>query len=156
MDLLRYGLSRGGSRHASYLWQGVTKRYLSTQPAATSSPTTHYRITLRRSAIGLPKHTGRVIEALGLRRRLQSVYHRQSPDIAGMVLAVKELVHVENVRLMESSSDLVDEVANPVWVNAQGEVVDAGRLSRKAPRGFKIVGNLTDEQRDAALRSSPE
>ena len=110
MDLLRYGLSRGGSRHASYLWQGVTKRYLSTQPAATSSPTTHYRITLRRSAIGLPKHTGRVIEALGLRKRLQSVYHRQSPDIAGMVLAVKELVHVENVRLMESASDLVDEV----------------------------------------------
>lgn len=111
---------------------------------------------MRRSAIGLPKHTGRVIEALGLRKRLQSVYHRQSPDIAGMVLAVKELVHVENVRLMESSSDLVDEVANPVWVNAQGEVADAGRLSRKAPRGFKIVGNLTDEQRDAALRSSPE
>lgn len=114
------------------------------------APTSHYRITLRRSAIGLPRPTGRVVEALGLRKRLQSVYHAQTPVIAGMILAIKELVHVENVRQLEPTS----EQQEPIWVNAEGHVVDAGRAARKAPRGFKVVGNLMDEQRDASLRAS--
>lgn len=118
-----------------------------------ASPTTHYRITLRRSAIGLPKRTGRIVEALGLRKRLQSVYHQQSPMIAGMVLAIKELVHVENVRQLQLPAAAGQDQTLPVWVNQDGEVVDAGRLSRKAPRGFKVVGNLVNEERDAALRA---
>ena len=118
--------------------------------ASALAPTSHYRITLRRSAIGLPRRTGRVIKALGFRRRLQSVYHAQTPVIAGMILAVKELVHVENVRQLEPTA----EQQEPVWVNAEGHVVDAGRTARKAPRGFKVVGNLIDEQRDASLRAS--
>ncbi|WFD28884.1 hypothetical protein MNAN1_003899 [Malassezia nana] len=118
-----------------------------------ASPTTHYRITLRRSAIGLPKRTGRIVEALGLRKRLQSVYHQQSPTIAGMVLAIKELVHVENVRQLELPATAGQDQTLPVWVNKEGEVVDAGRLGRKAPRGFKVVGNLVNEERDAALRA---
>ena len=112
--------------------------------------TSHYRITLLRSAIGLPRRTGRVVEALGLRKRLQSVYHAQTPVIAGMILAIKELVHVENVRQLAPTS----EQEEPIWVNEEGHVVDAGRAARKAPRGFKVVGNLMDEQRDASLRAS--
>ena len=110
----------------------------------------HNKCTLRRSAIGLPRRTGRVVEALGLRKRLQSVYHAQTPVIAGMILAIKELVHVENVRQLAPTS----EQEEPIWVNEEGHVVDAGRAARKAPRGFKVVGNLMDEQRDASLRAS--
>ena len=58
---------------------------------------------------------------------------------------------MENVRLLQPAGD---ESASPIWVNANGEVVDAGRISRKAPRGFKIVGNLIDETRDQELRKT--
>ena len=73
-----------------------------------------------------------------------------TPVIAGMILAIKELVHVENVRQLAPTS----EQEEPIWVNEEGHVVDAGRAARKAPRGFKVVGNLMDEQRDASLRAS--
>lgn len=109
--------------------------------------TTHYRITLRRSAIGLPERKSRVLEALGLHKRLQSVYQAHSPTAAGNILAVKEIVHVENVRLVHDSEN------ERMWVNARGEVVDAGRPMRKAPRGYRIVGNLLDEERDEAMRA---
>ncbi|OLN86669.1 54S ribosomal protein L33, mitochondrial [Colletotrichum chlorophyti] len=56
-----------------------------------------FRITLHRSAIGLPKSTRGVLEALGLRRRSQTVFHPVSPQFAGMIMKVKELVRVEEV-----------------------------------------------------------
>ena len=58
----------------------------------------YLRITQMRSAIGLPERTHRVLVSLGLgRKRLQTRYHKVSPEIAGMVLKVKELVRVEHV-----------------------------------------------------------
>ena len=51
-----------------------------------------FKITLRRSAIGLPERTRGVLAALGLRRRMQTVYHPVSPQFAGMIMRVKELV----------------------------------------------------------------
>ncbi|KAK0706376.1 ribosomal protein L30p/L7e-domain-containing protein [Lasiosphaeria miniovina] len=60
-----------------------------------------FRITLHRSAIGLPKRTRGVLMALGLRRRNQTVFHPVEAQFAGMILKVKELV-------------LVDEVAAPL------------------------------------------
>ncbi|EPS93531.1 hypothetical protein FOMPIDRAFT_131207, partial [Fomitopsis schrenkii] len=60
-------------------------------------PNTHYRITLRRSAISLPSNIKGTLVALGIHRRMQTVYHRHTPDIAGKILRVKELVQVENV-----------------------------------------------------------
>lgn len=151
MPLLQ-GVQRVGVRCGAILSSPFATRGLSTEA---EGATTHYRITLRRSAIGLPKHAGRVLKALGLRRRLQSVYHRHTPSVAGAILAVKELVHVENVRRL-AEGEAGDEAAdrNAIWVNAQGEVVDAGRRSRKAPRGFRVVGNLINEARDAELRRS--
>jgi len=56
-----------------------------------------FRITLHRSAIGLPERTRGVLAALGLRRRNQVVFHPVSAQFAGMILKVKELVKVEEV-----------------------------------------------------------
>ncbi|KAI3617155.1 hypothetical protein CBS9595_003064 [Malassezia furfur] len=120
----------------------------------THTATTHYRVTLRRSAIGLPKQTSRVLESLGLHKRLQSVYQPQNPATAGAILAVKELVHVENVRALSPEvAESLDPSAT-VWVNAKGEVVDAGRVAYKAPKGFRVVGNLINEERDADVKRS--
>lgn len=56
-----------------------------------------FRITLHRSAIGLPERTRGVLAALGLHRRSQTVFHAVNPNSAGMILKVKELVKVEEV-----------------------------------------------------------
>jgi large subunit ribosomal protein L30 len=56
-----------------------------------------FRITLRRSAIGLPERTQGVLAALGLRRRSQTVFHPVHPQFAGMIFKVKELVTVDEV-----------------------------------------------------------
>lgn len=56
-----------------------------------------FRITLHRSAIGLPERTRGVLAALGLRRRMQTVFHPVEPQFAGMIMKVKELVRVEEV-----------------------------------------------------------
>lgn len=147
-----------------------TRRYASTSAANTD--TTHYRITLRRSAIGLPSHTKKVLESLGLRKRLQSIYRPKRADIAGMLLAVKELIHVENVKRLdggleaaamrmaeqvrsastEADADVIDPLPvrdeDALWVNDAGEVVDwGGKQARKAPRGFKVVGNVVSDAR---------
>jgi len=57
----------------------------------------YFRITLLRSAIGLPKKTSGILAALGLHKRMRTVYHPVSPDVAGQVFAVKELVDVQEV-----------------------------------------------------------
>ncbi|KAI9855066.1 MAG: 39S ribosomal protein L33, mitochondrial [Vezdaea acicularis] len=57
----------------------------------------YFRITLMRSAIGLPMRTRGVLAALGLRKRMRTVYHPVTPDVAGQIMKVKELVDVEEV-----------------------------------------------------------
>jgi large subunit ribosomal protein L30 len=57
----------------------------------------YFRITLMRSGIGMPKKTQGVLMALGLRRRMKTVFHPVSPQVAGQIMRVKELVHVEEV-----------------------------------------------------------
>lgn len=52
---------------------------------------------------------------------MQTVYHRFSPDIAGKILAVKELVEVRNVP--------TSEVRTP----------EEARSERKAVRGYEVV-----------------
>lgn len=55
------------------------------------------KITQLRSVIGaLPKQKG-TMEALGLRRRHQSVVHEDSPQVRGMINRVSHLVEVEEV-----------------------------------------------------------
>ena len=67
-----------------------------------------FRITLRRSAIGLPERTRGVLAALGLHRREQTVFHPVSPQFAGMILRVKELVSVEETERALTTRELRD------------------------------------------------
>ncbi|KAK0210100.1 hypothetical protein DFS33DRAFT_1290656 [Desarmillaria ectypa] len=69
----------------------------STTPAPENAPNTHFKITLRRSAISLGDRIKGTLESLGIHRRMQTVYHLHSPIVAGKILKVKELVEVENV-----------------------------------------------------------
>ncbi|KAK3397426.1 ribosomal protein L30p/L7e-domain-containing protein [Sordaria brevicollis] len=68
-----------------------------------------FRITLHRSAIGLPKRTHGVLAALGLRKRNQTVFHPVEPQFAGMLMKVKELVRVEEVPFRKTKRELKDE-----------------------------------------------
>ncbi|CAO1621733.1 unnamed protein product [Parajaminaea phylloscopi] len=140
--------------------------------AAPLRPTTHFRVTLRRSAIGLPARAGKILSAMGLQKRLQAVYLPQDGAIAGKILAVKELVHVDNVRrldppvgrLLEGADGQLaaDELTawhaaipdeDAVWIDAKGDVIDWGREAKRAPRGYEVVGNLISERRDEAIRT---
>lgn len=66
----------------------------------------YFRVTLLRSAIGLPSSTGGVLKALGLHKRIATVYHPVSPQIAGQIFAVKELVNVQTVDRPLSKQEL--------------------------------------------------
>ena len=57
----------------------------------------YFRITLIRSAIGLPRRTSGVLAALGLKKRMTTVFHPVTPDVAGQIMKVKELVSVKEV-----------------------------------------------------------
>lgn len=74
--------------------ENLPKTLETTKTATTMS---YFRITLHRSAIGLPERTRGVLAALGLRRRMQTVFHPVHPQFAGMILKVKELVRVQEV-----------------------------------------------------------
>lgn len=58
---------------------------------------TFFRITLLRSAIGLPRRTTDVLKALGLKKRMATVFHPVSQSVAGQIMKVKELVDVQEV-----------------------------------------------------------
>jgi len=57
----------------------------------------YFRITLMRSGIGLPAKTQGVLKALGLRKRMTTVYHPVSQSVAGQIMRIKELVDVKEV-----------------------------------------------------------
>lgn len=57
----------------------------------------YFRITLMRSGIGMPLKVQGVLKALGLRKRMTTVYYPVTPDIAGQIMRVKELVDVKEV-----------------------------------------------------------
>lgn len=77
-----------------------------------------FRITLHRSAIGLPERTRGVLMSLGLRKRTQTVYHPVSPQFAGMIMKVKELVKVEEVdRALSAEEQRAERRPEPgFWV----------------------------------------
>ncbi|KAH6645934.1 hypothetical protein BKA67DRAFT_526249 [Truncatella angustata] len=65
-----------------------------------------FRIQLHRSAIGLPERTRGVLAALGLRKRTQTVFHPVTPQFAGMIMKVKELVTVREVDKALNSKEM--------------------------------------------------
>lgn len=68
-----------------------------------------FRITLTRSGIGLPRRTRGVLEALGLRYRMQTVFYPVTPDVAGQIMKVKELVSVREVDKALTKEELKEE-----------------------------------------------
>ncbi|KAJ7850717.1 hypothetical protein B0H13DRAFT_1729304 [Mycena leptocephala] len=92
-------------------------------PTSNSTNNTHFKITLRRSAISLGDKKKGTLAALGLHRRNQTVFHPHKPDIAGKILAVKELLEVRNVPATEVRDKLEQ------------------RIERKAPKGYEVVGS---------------
>ncbi|KAI1337649.1 hypothetical protein F5Y15DRAFT_389836 [Xylariaceae sp. FL0016] len=68
-----------------------------------------FRITLNRSAIGLPQRTRGVLSALGLHKRCQTVFHPVDAQFAGMIMKVKELVSVQEVDRAKNTKELREE-----------------------------------------------
>ena len=93
---------------------------------SSSSKPTYFKITQHRSAIGLPKRYKDTLVALGLRRRLQTVFLPHSAPAAGKILRVKELVKVENVAKAD--------------VKTKREM----RAERKAVRGYYVKQRFTN------------
>lgn len=83
-----------------------------------------FKITLIRSSIGLPRKTQGVLSALGLRKRMRTVYHPVSPSVAGQIMKIKELVAVSEVDTALTSSEM--------------------RESRKPDPGYYIEAPLVD------------
>lgn len=69
----------------------------------------YFRITLIRSAIGLPAKSLNVLKALGLRKRMATVFHPVSPAVAGQIMKVKELVAVSEVEKSLSKQEVHQE-----------------------------------------------
>jgi large subunit ribosomal protein L30 len=66
----------------------------------------YFRITLMRSGIGMPKRTQGVLKALGLRKRMKTVFYPVSPEVAGQIMRVKELIKVEEVPEPKTKDEL--------------------------------------------------
>ncbi len=52
------------------------------------------KITLKRSLIGKPEKQRRIIRSLGLRKINQSVTHKDSPSIRGMIRMTSHMIEV--------------------------------------------------------------
>ncbi|KAJ1300069.1 hypothetical protein OPQ81_002551 [Rhizoctonia solani] len=114
--------------HNMTLARLITRSLATSSTSTQPTPPTHFRITLRRSAIGLPKSSKRTLEALGIHRRGATVFQKHSPEAAGKILRVKELVEVENVPAGE--------------VKTKQEM----RQERKAVRGYSVVERWNPSQ----------
>ncbi len=58
--------------------------------------------------------------------------------MAGAILAVKELVHVENVRRLQEADQMLLSDEEAIWVNEAGEIVDPGKAAKKAPVATRL------------------
>jgi ribosomal protein L30 len=80
----------------------------------------YYKITLKRSSIGLPKDVRAASKTLGLVRLQQTSYKPVNASNAGLILKIKELVQVE----------LVDKIPTKQELDV-----------KKPARGFSVIGN---------------
>nr|CAG8573795.1 10493_t:CDS:2 [Entrophospora candida] len=77
--------------------QYVNREFLKRKREQASRVGNYFAITQKRSTIGLPQTSHRVMEALGLRKIGHTVYHSQTPYIVGMIIKVKELLSVRMI-----------------------------------------------------------
>ncbi|KAI9308233.1 hypothetical protein BJ944DRAFT_260655 [Cunninghamella echinulata] len=80
----------------------------------------YYKITLKRSTIGLSKDYKAAAHTLGLYRLQQTTYQPVNASTAGSILKLKELVQVENVDKIPTKEDI---------------------RASKPDRGYKIIGS---------------
>lgn len=66
----------------------------------------YFKITLIRSSIGLPRKTQGVLQALGLWKRMATVFQPVNPSVAGQIMKVKELVAVSEVEKALSDAEM--------------------------------------------------
>ncbi|NLY06190.1 50S ribosomal protein L30 [Candidatus Sordicultor fermentans] len=59
------------------------------------------KITLKKSPIGRPESHKRTVKALGLHKLNQTVYHKDSSSLRGMVNKISYLLEVEEVESAE-------------------------------------------------------
>ncbi|KAM7208494.1 hypothetical protein V8F20_001175 [Naviculisporaceae sp. PSN 640] len=108
-----------------------------------------FRITLHRSAIGLPERTHGVLKALGLRRRSQVVFHPVEPQFAGMIMKVKELVKVEEVDRPKTNWEVKQErTPEPGFYVERPAPKDQGKILQQLRR----VGGVNQQEVDAEVR----
>lgn len=89
----------------------------------------YFRIQLLRSAIGLPRRSTDVLKALGLKKRMATVFHPVSPSVAGQIMRVKELVSVEEVDRTLTKQEV--------------------HLERKPDPGYYVEKSGAEERREA-------
>ena len=101
-------------------------------------PPTHFRITLHRSALGLPESYMKTLQVLGLRKKDSTVFHPIRADNAGLILKVKELVQVRNVSWwqMEDEMKLGKGQARGTTISENER-----RLKRSARKPSSWLGN---------------
>ncbi|QDS73945.1 hypothetical protein FKW77_008013 [Venturia effusa] len=87
-----------------------------------------FRITLLRSGIGLPMKTRGVLAALGLNRRMKTVFMPVTSDVAGQIMKVKELVDVEEV----------EERLTKAQIKANRKPDPGFYVEKKASRSFTV------------------
>lgn len=64
----------------------------------------------------------KIIASLGLRKRMTTVYHPVTPDIAGKIMKVKELLAVSEQEKAETRQEI--------------------HQRRQPPKGFVVEGNV--------------
>ena len=82
----------------------------------------YFKVTCKRSMIGLPYKSKNIFKSLGLLRTNTFCIVKQSPMIIGQLLKIKECILLENL-----TGQQVQDLKN------------AGR--QKAPKGYLIIGN---------------
>ncbi|KAF8454570.1 ribosomal protein L30-containing protein [Terfezia claveryi] len=88
----------------------------------------YFKVTLIRSGIGMPKRVNGILQALGLHKRMRTVYHPVSPDIAGMIYKVKELVAVSEVDYKLSQKEQHELRKPPKGYYVEIPAQEAGRI----------------------------
>lgn len=60
--------------------------------------TRELKITQIKSAIGYEKSQKETVRSLGIKKLYQSVYHQDTPQIRGMIMKIRHLLKVEEVK----------------------------------------------------------
>ena len=95
----------------------------------------YWKVTLMRSGIGLSKKRNDTLVALGLRKRFRTVYKQVNPQMAGLLVRVKELIRVE----------LVDEVKTKEEMKAERKKEKGYVVESVGGTGYVSPANATSD-----------